>query len=104
MPLKEDIPATPPPDEASGFSRRGFLKGVGGVLGASALAPAILRAAETAAATPASRAGIRMIPAAGQAISLKINGQARDLTITPNTSLLEAVREHLDLTGSKQVC
>jgi xanthine dehydrogenase YagT iron-sulfur-binding subunit len=37
-------------------------------------------------------------------IGLKINGQQRALEIDPRVSLLDALREHLDLTGSKKGC
>jgi len=35
---------------------------------------------------------------------LIINGQARELPIEPRVSLLDALREHLGLTGSKKGC
>lgn len=35
---------------------------------------------------------------------LKINGTDRDLDLEPRTSLLDALREHLQLTGSKKGC
>lgn len=35
---------------------------------------------------------------------LSINGQARELRIEPRVSLLDALREHLGLTGSKKGC
>ena len=37
-------------------------------------------------------------------VSLTVNGQARTLDIDPRTSLLDALREHLKLTGSKKGC
>jgi xanthine dehydrogenase YagT iron-sulfur-binding subunit len=42
-------------------------------------------------------------PEAGTVV-LRINGQARELHIEPRVSLLDALREHLDLTGSKKGC
>ena len=36
--------------------------------------------------------------------TLYINGAARDLVIEPRVSLLDALREHLGLTGSKKGC
>jgi xanthine dehydrogenase YagT iron-sulfur-binding subunit len=35
---------------------------------------------------------------------LTVNGQARELRIEPRVSLLDALREHLALTGSKKGC
>jgi xanthine dehydrogenase YagT iron-sulfur-binding subunit len=38
------------------------------------------------------------------AMTLNINGRDHDLTVDVRTSLLDALREHLDLTGSKKGC
>jgi xanthine dehydrogenase YagT iron-sulfur-binding subunit len=86
-----------------GFSRRKFLQGAGGAAAGSMLVglPALVRADEAAAgATP----GLTHYPASGATITLKINGRPAPLTVTPNTTLLHAVRESLQLTGSKEVC
>jgi aerobic-type carbon monoxide dehydrogenase small subunit (CoxS/CutS family) len=37
-------------------------------------------------------------------VTLRINGQPRQLTVEPRTTLLDALRNHLDLTGAKKVC
>src|SRR6516164_1581484 len=37
-------------------------------------------------------------------IALSVNGTARELTIEPRVSLLDALREHLGFTGSKKGC
>ena len=50
------------------------------------------------AARPAVRG-----PSAG-AVTLTVNGRARELRIEPRVSLLDALREHLGLTGSKKGC
>jgi xanthine dehydrogenase YagT iron-sulfur-binding subunit len=42
-------------------------------------------------------------PGAGTVV-LSVNGQARELRIEPRVSLLDALREHLGLTGSKKGC
>ena len=42
-------------------------------------------------------------PEAGT-VTLSVNGQARELLIEPRVSLLDALREHLGLTGSKKGC
>jgi xanthine dehydrogenase YagT iron-sulfur-binding subunit len=39
-----------------------------------------------------------------QAITLKINGKSASLSLDPRTSLLDALRESMDLTGSKKGC
>ena len=37
-------------------------------------------------------------------LTLKVNGQTHPLTLDPRTSLLDALREHLDMTGTKKGC
>src|SRR2546423_12370161 len=37
-------------------------------------------------------------------VALTVNGQARELRIEPRVSLLDALREHLGLPGSKKGC
>ena len=37
-------------------------------------------------------------------IHLRVNGEERELTVDPRTTLLDALREHLALTGSKKGC
>src|SRR5437762_1424248 len=37
-------------------------------------------------------------------VAFKVNGQPRELELDPRTTLLDALREHLHLTGSKKGC
>ncbi|MFG7488794.1 aldehyde dehydrogenase iron-sulfur subunit PaoA [Methylorubrum rhodesianum] len=65
-------------------------------------------AAAALAATPAG-AGAGAKPAGTDnpvmaKVSLTVNGQRRDLELDTRTSLLDAAREHLHLTGSKKGC
>ena len=53
------------------------------------------------AAGPADDAGPAPPPAK---IELQINGRSYSLTLDPRTTLLDALREHLALTGSKKGC
>src|SRR5215207_9836960 len=41
---------------------------------------------------------------AAKPVTLNVNGQDRMLTIAPWTTLLDALRDHLDLTGTKKGC
>src|SRR4051794_23856890 len=53
--------------------------------------------------TPQQGEGI--IPAPEKlAVSLIVNGAARQLDLAPWTTLLDALRDHLDLTGTKKGC
>jgi len=79
-----------------GFSRRGFLQGagIGGVLGTG-----LLEQQASAAGGGATVAGPGAVP-----VTLKVNGKSVHLTIEPRVTLSEALRNELDLTGSKRVC
>ena len=60
-------------------------------------------AAVRASSGPAVEAGGRRGPSAGP-VELTINGAVRALELEPRVSLLDALREHLDLTGTKKGC
>ena len=51
---------------------------------------------------PASQPAAPVVPA--QAVTLRINGQDHTIHVAPWTSLLDALREYLDLTGTKKGC
>jgi len=86
-------PETPAP--ASGFSRRGFIARVG--IGGGALGTGLLE--NEAAAAPANVAGPGPVP-----ITLNLNGKPVKLTVEPRVTLVDALRNYLDLTGAKRVC
>jgi xanthine dehydrogenase YagT iron-sulfur-binding subunit len=85
-------------------TRRKFLKRIAGTGAALTIGPTIFGRAVaetpplgTPGGAPASTAGTIKV-------SLKINGQEHALDIDPRVSLLDALREHLNLTGSKKGC
>lgn len=85
--------------EPGGVSRRGFLKGVGGgLLGGTTVTTGLLGEQVSAAIS-----GPETISGA-HAIQLQVNGQRHQITVEPRTTLLEALRDGLGLTGSKEVC
>jgi xanthine dehydrogenase YagT iron-sulfur-binding subunit len=43
-------------------------------------------------------------PASIGSVSLQVNGRPQTLILDPRTSLLDALREHMDLTGTKKGC
>ncbi|THA71218.1 2Fe-2S iron-sulfur cluster binding domain-containing protein [Streptomyces sp. A0958] len=45
-----------------------------------------------------------MAPSTSSAITLRINGEKYTLPVDHRTTLLDALREHLDLTGTKKGC
>lgn len=76
-----------------GFSRRDFLKtvGVGGI--------AVGVVGPSAEAQEAAAVGPGPVP-----ITLTLNGKAHRLQVEPRVTLLDAVRNHLAITGVKRVC
>ena len=50
------------------------------------------------------RSGLKRFAATGGNITLEVNGKPAQLSVTPDTTLLQAVRESLNLTGAKEVC
>ncbi|RZK35457.1 MAG: 2Fe-2S iron-sulfur cluster binding domain-containing protein, partial [Hymenobacter sp.] len=88
----------PPADtpQPADNSRRSFLKQSGGILGL-ALAPPLVSQAERLTAYSKVIAGTTTI-------TLHVNGQARSVSLEPRVSLLDALREQLDLTGTKKGC
>jgi xanthine dehydrogenase YagT iron-sulfur-binding subunit len=82
----------------SGLSRRGFLKGIGVGTAAAGVVTAVKPLAE-AATQDKNVIGPAEVP-----ISLKINGQSKKLSVEPRVTLLDALRNRLDMTGAKKVC
>jgi len=81
-------------------TRRRFLKKVAGTSAALTLGPRLVAfAADQIATTPANQNSISMID-----VQLKINGAIHKLQLDPRTTLLDTLREHLQLTGSKKGC
>ncbi|MFL4999011.1 MAG: 2Fe-2S iron-sulfur cluster-binding protein [Xanthobacteraceae bacterium] len=81
---------------APGYSRRNFLT----VATSSAAAPLVARAVGAEAA-PLPAAWDPRDPAP---VSLKVNGRDHRVALDMRTTLLDALREHLGLTGAKKGC
>jgi xanthine dehydrogenase YagT iron-sulfur-binding subunit len=103
--MKKDRAKRPP---GQGFSRRGFLRGMG-VAGAAAatLPQELARAVPEPAPSLQDGVGPGPVP-----VTLKVNGGEVKLKVEPRVTLLDALRDHLkldsaepvDLTGSKRAC
>ena len=74
------------------LSRRGVLAS-----GAATAAFAVAPRAEAQAVPPANRPPI-------MPVTLEVNGKTRRLEVDTRTTLLDALREHLQLTGTKKGC
>jgi aerobic-type carbon monoxide dehydrogenase small subunit (CoxS/CutS family) len=90
---------TPPPfdDDASDskLTRRNFLK----TAGVGAVATSVVGIAVGAPAGRAPVLGPGAIP-----LSLEVNGAARKVSVEPRVTLLDVLRDNLELTGAKPAC
>src|SRR5947207_1434125 len=85
---------TPPDDELPpNESRRNFLIGSAVATAAAIVAP-LLAEPERATAPPPN----------ATSVALNVNGKVHELKLDPRTTLLDALREQLDLTGTKKGC
>ncbi len=85
--------------DTSGISRRGFLKGVG----AGAVATGLLQGTRGAPRAEAQSSG-GVVGPGNVSITLNINGENKKLEVEPRVTLLDALRDRLDVTGAKKVC
>ena len=65
---------------------------------------ALLLTALPRAAVAAGSVDNKEPPPPSVSVTLQINGRSHSLTLDPRTTLLDALREHLALTGSKKGC
>ena len=84
-----------PPDRKSGVSRRSFLKGTA----VAGIATTGITGAATAIPVRPQSFG----PGEHE-IALLVNGKERKLKVETRTTLLDALRDGLDLTGAKKIC
>jgi aerobic-type carbon monoxide dehydrogenase small subunit (CoxS/CutS family) len=96
MALKDDPEDAPDEIEIS-VSRRAFLKTVG----ATSVAAGVLNPPEADAQTAGAAARFGPGPVS---ITLRVNGRAHTIKVEPRVTLLDALRNRLDLTGLKRVC
>ncbi len=85
-----------PESPAAPDGRRSFIKQATGLLGL-ALAPPLIGQAERLTALSKKVEGV-------SEMRLSVNGALRTIRAEPRVTLLDALREHLDLTGSKKGC
>lgn len=91
---EQDITPTDPPPT---FSRRGFMKSAA-ALGASAAA-GLPQLAAAQASHAANLTAVKQLPA-----TLRVNGKETHLLLDTRTTLLDALRENMGMTGSKKGC
>jgi xanthine dehydrogenase YagT iron-sulfur-binding subunit len=86
----------------SGFSRRDFIRGTG--LAGMAVSATVLLGDEVGKAAGRPQTGGKWIGPEAVDVTLRINGQPHSLQLEPRVTLLDALRDRLDLTGAKKVC
>jgi aerobic-type carbon monoxide dehydrogenase small subunit (CoxS/CutS family) len=89
-------------DENRGISRRGFLKGAGLTAAGSALLDGVQAFSRETAAT--TNPDVEEMGPGAVSVQLKINGKEQSLEIEPRTTLADALRIHLGMTGTKVIC
>jgi xanthine dehydrogenase YagT iron-sulfur-binding subunit len=93
-------PCYTPPDDDDDHpddpSRRSFVLGSAAAAAAIVVSPILGAAPETAGKPKIDPNAIPVI--------LTVNGTRHELRLDPRTTLLDALREHLDLTGTKKGC
>ncbi len=82
-----------------GLSRRTFLSRSTGLAVTSPILASVAQASPPGAAADVKILGPGKVP-----ITLLINGKPQNLSVEPRVTLLDALRDHLDLTGAKRVC
>ena len=88
----------------AGLSRRAFLKGSGVAAAATALGQSTLPSlAAAAGAAPEAKDSVGMGPDAVK-LELSVNGATLKTSVEPRVTLLDALRNYLDVTGCKRVC
>ncbi len=94
--------SSPKDDSASenpGVSRRSLITRIG-LLGAATTAHPVLSSAQTSTTVNQNPTAV----AGAVSVNLKVNGQDHQLHLDPRTTLLDCLREHIHLTGTKKGC
>ena len=83
---------------AEGAARRRFLYGTGALTTGLATSVCLAPAAAAVTQSPAPATGAAM------PVPLNVNGHDYDLSLEPRVTLLDALREHIGLAGTKKGC
>ena len=87
-----------PQSAGSGVNRRDFLRGSGAAVAVTALATS------ESGAIAQDAAKKNVASAKAQDVTLNINGKDEKLSLEPRVTLLDTLRDDLNLTGCKDVC
>ncbi len=93
------------PGPAPGRSRRDFLRGSSLAAATAVLSQNVVQGMDEARAELAAAQADEVAVLAGDVeVELSVNGKAMTCTVEPRTTLLDALRDRLDVTGPKRVC
>src|SRR6266581_2792693 len=104
MPNQDKIPEKPEGETRSGFgrsTRRTFISRLGMASLLATTGPAVTTLAQRSSKV---EQGLSAESKDAIPVTLRVNGKKYDLRIDPRTTLLDCLREHLHLTGSKKGC
>ena len=98
-------PADSGPDREGGSSRRQFIRSLAAISAGLTVAAPLGRAATVTEksipkSAPPNTGGVQGLAE----INLKVNGNAEQLVVDPRVTLLDALRDRLELTGTKKGC
>ena len=102
---KMEPPADSEPDPVEGSSRREFIRRLAAIsAGLTVAAPLGRGAAVTEENIPKSAPPDPGGPQGWTEINLQVNGNRKRLVVDPRVTLLDALRDRLELTGTKKGC
>jgi len=85
-------------------SRREFIAGTGAAVASTVITGLVTTDTPAAEVQPGGNAQVPAVgPAAGK-ITLNVNGREVQTSVEPRVTLLDALRNYLDVTGCKRVC
>ena len=100
-----ELPADSEPDHEKGSSRREFIRRLAAVsAGLTVAAPVARGVAVTEGSVPKSAPPNADAPPGWTEINLKVNGNSKRLVVDPRVTLLDALRDRSELTGTKKGC
>ena len=98
------LPADPPPDHEDGSSRREFIRRLAAISAGLTVAAPLGRAGTVIEKSDLKGEPPKTDGAGSMEIALNVNGNTKRLIVDPRVTLLDALRDRFDLTGTKKGC
>jgi xanthine dehydrogenase YagT iron-sulfur-binding subunit len=100
-----ELPSDPSPDAGGEFSRRDFISRLAAISASLTVASPLLRSASAEEQGIPKPDPSKVVGEKGSTeISLKVNGVTEQLRVDSRVTLLDALRDRLQLTGTKKGC